>query len=247
MRHRFIFLAVIAAALATVAPPTPPPAVAGTISPTYTLTVDQSLAPTDPSATTFAQAVADAQAYQQAVATAQANNTTPNVSPPQIIAKIIPPGALQGASSSGGASGTNPLNFDQAATTYSTNGIVVDLLSPIQKDGSQYIGFSLFGAPLQPGQQIVFSLADPNLISNPPQFQPIDSSGNPDTAIHIALDPTTSGSDSSGSNNTGSGSTPTPSSSSDNSVPEPLSLVLWSTLAGAGLWSRRRRTPVAGC
>jgi hypothetical protein len=245
MRRRLTFPAVVTAALAAVALSTPLPTVADTIPPTYTLTVDQPITQTDPSASTFAQAVADAQAYQQAVATAQANNTTPNVNPPQIIAKIIPPGSLQGGSSSGSASSTNPLNFDQTKTTYSSNGIVVDLLSPIQKDGSQYIGFSLFGAALQPGQQIVFSLADPNLIANPPQFQPIDSGGNPNTAIHIALNPTTNGngSDSSGGNTTGSTTTTTPPM--DNAVPEPLSLVLWSTLAGVGLWSRRR-TAAAG-
>src|SRR5262249_44819502 len=124
--------------------------------------------------TTFDQAVADAQAYQKAIADAQANNTTPDVKPPQIIATVVPPGSVTELSPDS-ASGGNPLTFDQAATTYDKNGIVVDLLSPIQADGKQYIGLSLFGAPLQPGQQIVFSLTDPNLTADPPQFLPVDS------------------------------------------------------------------------
>ncbi len=220
------------------------PANADSLPPSYTLTVDNAVAQIDPGATTFQQAVSDAQAYQTAVANAQAKNTAPDVSPPQIIAKIIPPGSLQGGSSAN-ATSANPLSFDQAATTYDKNGIVVDLLSPVQSDGSQYIGFSFFGASFQPGQKILFSLTDPNLIANPPQFEPIDANGNPLSTVHIALNPASATGNSSGSTSTtatgnSSGSTSTTTVTPDSSVPEPLSLVLWSALTGIGLWRTRR-------
>jgi hypothetical protein len=231
--------AATAAALALFALLTP--ASADSLPPSYTLTVDNSIPQIDAGATTFQKAFTDAQTYQEAVANAQAKNTTPDVSPPQIIAKIIPPGALQGGSSAT-ASSANPLSFDQAGTTYDKNGIVVDLLSPVQSDGSQYIGFSFFGASFQPGQKILFSLTDPNLISNPPQFQPVDSNGNPLSTVHIALNPASVTGNS-------PGSMPSTTVTPHSLVPEPLSLVLWSALTGIGLWRTRRLRcrPVMTC
>jgi hypothetical protein len=231
----------LAAALTFVVLPTP--ASAENLPPSYTLTVDKSI-PQIGTATTLEQSIADAQAYQKAIADTP-SNSTPTVSTPQIIARIEPPGSLQNPASGSGSgssssSGSNPLSFAQTAPTYGQIGMVDNLLGPIQSGNTQYMAFALFGEPLQPGEKIVFSLTDPNLIANPPQFIPVDANGNTDPGIHITLNPRTDGGP---STTDGSGEvkpTVDTSGNTQSQVPEPLSLVVWSTLAGLGLWRARR-------
>jgi hypothetical protein len=238
--RRPTILAVVAAALASVAVYLPSPAGADSLPPSYTLTVDHAITPldSDSGSTTLEQSMADAKQYQADVE-ATPSGSIPKVKTPQIIAQIVPAGSLQQGGASTTTSG-NPLTFSQAAPTYGTVGVVDNLLGPIQSGNSQYMAFALFGEPFQPGQKIVFSLTDPNLIANPPTFTAVDSDGNPDSSIHITLNPKADTKGTSTATDNTAVTTTTQNSAPDVSVPEPLSLALWSALTGAGLWRARR-------
>jgi hypothetical protein len=167
----------------------------------------------------------------------------PNATAPQVVATIIPPGGIVPPPATTDNPNGNPLTILPDSAGFNQQGLI-DLLS---KDNKQF-GFSFFDSGLLPASQggkLHFALSiDQALASSPPTFQTPDG-------IHIVPDnmpvvtPPTSGS--------GSGSTtpPTDSGSSQTSdpsqVPEPMSLVLWTTLAGAGFWRvrRQRRTATA--
>ena len=141
-----------------------------------------------------------------------------SVPSPQIGAIINPAGGVVTPATSStqgpltilpGSHGFSPSGvFDFLATgTNATTGLPV-----------QGLGLSFYGQGLAAGGVLNFSLNVANA-SNPPQLV------SQTAGVKITLDPSTT-----------STSTSTSTSSEDvNSVPEPLSLLLWSALAGAGL------------
>lgn len=109
---------------------------------------------------------------------------------------------------------------------------VYDFLSTITDNGQplQALGLSFYNGGLAAGGIVNFSLNVAN-VSSPPQLV------SQNTGVTITLDTASSS----------SGSSPQ-TSVNHSEVPEPLSLVLWSTLAGAGLlrvYSSRRARRVA--
>jgi hypothetical protein len=119
--------------------------------------------------------------------------------------------------------GYTPPGSSGAASPY----VIVDLL---KNDGSAF-GLSFFNTGLVPGNIFHVNLdINTALQSDPPTFV----SNLPGVSlIPDATAPVGSG----GSTGTSGGTTP----ATDN--PEPLSLLLWSALAGIGLWYARRLRP----
>jgi len=144
---------------------------------------------------------------------------SPAIAPPQIVALIQPNGNLTlttgGVITPSQSATQGPLTILSGSSGFNTSG-VYDYLATAS--GQQALGLSFYGQGLAKGGIVNFSLNVANQ-SSPPQLS-VQPAG---TGVTIALTPPT---------------TPPPSTTTtvtDTAVPEPLSLLLWSTLAGAGL------------
>jgi hypothetical protein len=151
---------------------------------------------------------------------------TPNIAPPQVVALIQPPGGVvvPPASSTQG-----PLTILPNSKGFNSSGVYDFLASKTDGNGQalQALGLSFYGQGLAAGGILNFSL---NVASQntPPRLV------SQTTGVTITLS-----------------QTPPPSTPTDHGVPaaetpEPLSLLLWSVLAGVGLvraravtWSNR--------
>jgi hypothetical protein len=163
---------------------------------------------------------------------------TPTIVPPQIIALIEPAGGVITPPSS---SALGPLTILSGSQGFNSSGVYDYLASTKDANGNplQAIGLSFYGqglSSLANGGILKFSLdvadqsAPPQLVSQTP-------------GVSITLQPAASTSGS-GDTNTGAGGGTTVITES---VPEPLSILVWSALAGAGLLrSRVLRKPRAG-
>jgi hypothetical protein len=152
----------------------------------------------------------------------------PNATSPEFIFQNTPAGAIVAPSD-----GSNPLTFLPDSVGYTAPGsttsspyVIFDLL---KKDGSQF-GLSFFNTPLVQGNVFHVNLdintalqsSPPTFVSNPP------AAGSNLPIVSLVPDPPAT---------TMTPSAVTTQGSSD--VPEPLSLLLWSVLAGIGLWHAR--------
>jgi hypothetical protein len=153
---------------------------------------------------------------------------SPTIAPPQVVALVEPAGGVVTPPSS---ATQGPLTILSASSGITSTG-VYDYLASTTSNGQplQALGLSFYGNGLEAGGLLKFSLNVANQ-SSPPQLV----SQTP--GVTITLNPPTpsSGSSSSGSSSVGT-----------DAVPEPLSLLLWSALAGVGLirahaWRRPRR------
>ncbi len=166
---------------------------------------------------------------------------TPVIAPPQVVALVEPAGGVVTPASSSpsgpltvipsGSQGFNQsLVYDYLASTTAQNG------SPLQALGLSFYGQGL--ASLAKGGILNFSLDVANQ-NSPPQLV----SQTPGVTISLQSSDTSSGStsDTGTSTSTGSGTIGTAS------IPEPLSVLIWSTLVGAGLLRARvwrKRDPI---
>ena len=159
-----------------------------------------------------------------------------NVTTPQVVALIDPAG---GVVTPPATSTQGPLTIMSGSTGFSSSGVFDFLLSTTDQNGQplQALGLSFFGQGLAAGGVLNFSLNVTNA-SDPPQLV----SQNPNVSITLDSTGATTGSTSSTSTNSSSSSTS--SITAATSTPEPLSLLLWTTLAGAG-FMRQGHAPLA--
>jgi hypothetical protein len=159
---------------------------------------------------------------QNAAATgSQSVAFTPVISPPQVLALVQPPGGVVTPPST---SSSGPLTILANSSGFNASGVYDFLATTKDANGQplQALGLSFFGQGLAAGGILNFSLSIANA-SAPPQLQ------SQTAGVKITLDSTPS--------------TPTPSNPptgvTEAQTPEPLSLMLWSALAAAGLLRAR--------
>jgi hypothetical protein len=148
---------------------------------------------------------------------------------PQLTALVNPVGVVPPP----GGSLTGPLTILPGSSGFDPQNLAVYLgnipSDPNATITSQALGLSFYGQGLAAGGVLNFALTiDKSLANNPPQLESQTS------GIAIKLDGVEGGSPPTGST---SGS---PAPGAGNSVPEPLSLLVWSALAGAALLHVRR-------
>jgi hypothetical protein len=171
---------------------------------------------------------------------------TPVIAPPQVVALINPAGGVVTPSSS---STSGPLTILSGSQGFNASG-VYDYLVNTKENGAnvELLGLSFYGqglASLANGGILKFSLdvANPNA---PPQLEVLPPQGltTPNATITLQSSDTSSGStsDTGTSTSTGSGT-----QIGTASIPEPLSVLIWSALVGAGLLRARvwrKRDPI---
>jgi hypothetical protein len=147
----------------------------------------------------------------------------PTIAPPQVVALVQPAGGVVTPPST---ATQGPLTILANSSGFNASGVYDFLASTKDSSGNplQALGLSFFGQGLAAGGMLNFSLNVANA-SAPPQLV------SQTAGVKIALDAAPKTSDN-GSGNTSNGG-------SNSEVPEPVSLLLWSALAGAGLLRAR--------
>ena len=148
---------------------------------------------------------------------------------PQVEALIEPAGGVVTPATT---STQGPLTILPGSKGFDASG-VWDYLANATQNGQTYegLGLSFYGQGLAAGGVLNFSLNVAN-VNDPPQLVSATS------GVTITLDPTSSTSSSSSSSSSSTSSSSSSSFTVD-SVPEPLSILLWATLAMAGLLRAR--------
>ena len=170
---------------------------------------------------------------------------TPVIAPPQVVALVEPAGGVVTPPSS---SPSGPLTVLSGSQGFNQS-LVYDYLASKDQNGNplkdqngnplQALGLSFYGqglASLANGGILKFSLdvTNPN---SPPQLVPQSN----DIKIALQTSSTTGSTGTTGTDNNGSGGTQIGTAN----IPEPLSVLVWSAMAGAGLlrariWRKRR-------
>lgn len=163
------------------------------------------------------------------VSSAESLVFTPTIAPPQVVALVEPAGGVVTPPTS---SALGPLSILAGSQGFNASGVYDYLASTKDANGNplQAFGLSFYGqglASLANGGMLNFSLAVANQ-NAPPQLV----SQTP--GVSITLQPADS-STGTGGTNTGTGG----GQASSNETPEPLSVLVWSALAGAGLLRSR--------
>jgi hypothetical protein len=149
-----------------------------------------------------------------------------NSTGPQVVAMVLPPGSVVPPKLADGTEGS-PLTILPDSHGFDASHLVVALKNATTSTGQaeQMFGLVFFGQGLQQGGVLHFALnIDKALANNPPVLQATTP------GISITPDPIATTPMSNGSAGTPSSNEP---SATPAQVPEPLSVVLWSTLAGA--------------
>jgi hypothetical protein len=180
---------------------------------------------------------------QSATATGGESLTfTPVIAPPQVVALINPAGGVVTPPSS---SALGPLTILSGSQGFNASGVYDYLASTKDQSGNplQALGLSFYGqglSSLANGGILKFSLDVANQ-NSPPQLV----SQTPGVTISLQTSGTSTGSTgTTGTDNNSTGGTQIGTAS----VPEPLSVLVWSAMAGAGLLqarTRRKRRPTA--
>ncbi len=169
---------------------------------------------------------------------------------PQVLALDTPVSIVTPPS----GSSTGPLQIvsDSSGYYYNNPTELAVYVGNNPSDGSpitqQALGLSFYGQGLAAGSSLTFSLTFDKAIvnGNPPQipqFTVVDPTTlQPISSIQIKYDGTTT--DTSQSSSSGSSTSPPITTQSgggtEGEVPEPLSLLVWSALAGVGVWRVRK-------
>jgi hypothetical protein len=151
---------------------------------------------------------------------------------PQFTAVVDPVGLVPPPS----GSATGPLTILPGSSGFDPQNLSVYLGSipsdPNATITQQALGLSFYGQGLASGGVLNFALTiDQALANNPPQLESLTP------GISIKLDGVENTSSQSSSSNGNGGAAP---ASGNGQVPEPLSLLVWSALTGAGLLRARR-------
>lgn len=142
---------------------------------------------------------------------------------PQVEAQVKPPGAIVPPSNSNGTQGS-PLTILPDSFGFDQNHLVVALNNnPKDKPTDQKFGLVFFNGGLAPSNLLHFSLNVDKALTTPPSLEVI-SPTNP-SGLLFKPDPTTTAT---------THSAPSQEPTSVN-IPEPLSVLVWSVLAGFGL------------
>jgi hypothetical protein len=155
-----------------------------------------------------------------------------NISGPQVVASIVPTGSVVPPLMPDGTQGS-PLTILPDSFGFDPTHLVVALKDGTTSSGQpdQLFGLIFYGQGLQPGGMLHFSLSiDKSLANNPPQLV----SQTP--GISISLDSaSTPGQGGGGSSNQGP---------PDQSVPEPLSMIVWTAVLGCAIARSRLKRRV---
>lgn len=149
----------------------------------------------------------------------------PTSTVPQVVALISPAGAVVPPTNADGTQGS-PLTILPTSTGFDTSQLVVALKNGTTPGGQaqQELGIDFFGTGLKAGGVLDFTLSVDTAVTSAP---PLLSALTP--GITITEQPTSSTTSGIGGN----------SSSGASSVPEPVGIVIWSTVL-VGLVARRR-------
>jgi hypothetical protein len=166
----------------------------------------------------------------------------PDATSPQLIA-TLPAGDIVPQASSTGGTQASPLTIN-SSTGFDTNGLLVLLRTNPDNNSQQQFGLSFFSTGVQAGGSLNFGLSLSSSLSQPPDLDFTTPSGS-------VVDVTGTWANPSGTSGTGTGTGTTPTGTGTGTdtgtdVPEPATLVLWSSLAGLALWHARRRRPTSG-
>jgi hypothetical protein len=150
-----------------------------------------------------------------------------NIAGPQVEALVLPPGGVVPPTSSTGSQ-ESPLTILSGSTGFDPSQLVVALKNTTSSSGApeQMFGLVFFGQGLAAGGVLNFSLTTQSSLTSPPVLE------SQTQGVTITLD-----SVSSPSSGTGSGVADTGGGGGGGGprVPEPLSVLIWSALACAGL------------
>jgi hypothetical protein len=158
-----------------------------------------------------------------------------NIQGPQVVAMITPTGGVVPPTLSDGKQGS-PLTVLPDSSGFDPTNLIVVLRDTTSASGQteQQLGLVFFGKGLQSGGVLHFALSiDKALASNPPVL----ASFTPGLSITLDPPPNTTPPTNLGSGDGGSSSGG--GTGSGNEVPEPLSVILWSTLF-VGVTARNR-------
>ncbi len=154
-----------------------------------------------------------------------------NISGPQVVALVTPPGSVVPPTLSDGTQGS-PLTVLPDSTGFDPSKLIVALNDSPSSSGQpqQQIGLVFYGQGFQAGGLLHFALSiNSALASDPPVLESLTP------GITITLDSQPARSTTGGTSGNGGSS----SGSSSNSVPEPLSVILWSAVL-VGVVARNR-------
>lgn len=162
-----------------------------------------------------------------------------NISGPQVVALITPPGSVVPPTLSNGTQGS-PLTVLPGSTGFDPSQLVVALNNAPSSTGQpqQQLGLVFYGDGFQAGGVLNFALSIASaLASDPPQLQSL-TPGVTITADSPSASNTTSGASGNGGSSSGSSTNSVVNNSVVNN-PEPLSVILWSAVL-VGIVARNR-------
>jgi hypothetical protein len=173
-----------------------------------------------------------AQGYTLTIPASGIPVSDPNPTSPEFVFQNTPAGAIVAPSDGSNLMTILPdsIGYTAPGSTATSPYEIVDLF---KKDGSQF-GLSFFNTPLVQGNVFHVDLdISTALQSNPPTFvSNAPPAGSNLPIVSLVPDPPPAMSNPSSS---------TSSTTTTTDTPEPISLVLWSVLAGIALWSARRK------
>ena len=159
-------------------------------------------------------------------------NVTPGVTLPQLEANVIPAGGIIPPIQSDGSQGS-PLTIEPDSFGFDKDHLVVALNNnPLENPTEQKFGLVFFNGGLAADNLLHFSLSVDKALTTPPTLE-ITSPGSLQGVILKAEAVTPP--------------TPTPPTEPSTTIPEPMSVLLWSAIAGLGLIRARgfRRAKLA--
>jgi len=151
---------------------------------------------------------------------------SPNATAPQVVAEVVPPGTVVPPTEADGTAGS-PLTILNTSSGFDQSQLIVALKDGTDSSGQtqQLFGLSFFGNGFSKNGQLDFSLNLGSSVTTPPVLESL----TPGVSI-VAL-PTESDQSTAPVSGTRGHDGAT--------VPEPMSVVLWSTVAGLGLFRAR--------
>jgi hypothetical protein len=167
--------------------------------------------------------------FTQALSAAVPTSTSPQ------LVWAFPLGSITPPTSSGTTQ--SPLTLPSNVTGFDPSQLVVGLKDGTDNSGkaAQLFGLSFFGSGVKAGTDIPITLSVSPSLTSAPTPELLSNVGG----VTLKALATSSSGSSSSSDNTSSGSSGSSTEPVKATVPEPLSLALWTALTTAGLWRAR--------